>query len=214
MPFRYACFISYCHGQYDLTKQFIEQLKHALKSELEPMLDEEVYIDEERLRPGYRYNEALATAICESICMIVVYSPRYERHPYCLQEYSAMEALERRRIELLGPGVPRDRGFIIPVVFRGDIADLPPRIRNRLHCCDFSRFTLATSDLSRNPEYVADIRRMAQVIYEHYRAFDESHLDPCSSCSAFELPSVDSVSPWRGQHGRARPLFPGREHQE
>lgn len=93
MPFKYACFISYPHGQYELMKSFIEQLKKALNNYLEPLLDEEVYIDVDRLEPGYHYNEALAKAICQSICMIVVYSPKYERHSYCLREYQAMECM-------------------------------------------------------------------------------------------------------------------------
>ena len=122
--FKYACFVSYCHGQHDLVKSFIEQLKTALKSELDALLDEELYIDEERLQPGFRYNEALAQAICQSVCMIVVYSPRYERHEYCMREYEAMVKLEEGRRKLLGPA-GRGRGFIIPVILRGG-DDVPP----------------------------------------------------------------------------------------
>src|SRR5215510_8791933 len=91
MPFKYSCFISYCHGKEDLVRTFIEELKKALKRHLDAYLDEGVYIDEERLRGGDLYNEKLAEAICQSVCMIVVYMPKYERHPYCLREYAAME---------------------------------------------------------------------------------------------------------------------------
>jgi hypothetical protein len=66
MPIKYSCFISYAHGQEELMRTFVDELKDALKSSLEPYLDEEVYIDEERLRPGFRFNEALARAICEA----------------------------------------------------------------------------------------------------------------------------------------------------
>src|SRR5713101_965974 len=120
MAFKYACFISYCHGQYDLVKGFMDQLKAALKSELEPLLDEQVYIDEERLKPGYSYNEELAKAICQSVCMIVVYSPKYERHEYCVREFEGMEQLEKQRRHLLGAAGDDARGFIIPIVLRGD----------------------------------------------------------------------------------------------
>ena len=54
-------------------KGFIDQLKAALKAELELLMNEELYIDEERLSPGYRYNEASwdfpyqgATCPCEA----------------------------------------------------------------------------------------------------------------------------------------------------
>jgi TIR domain len=193
--FKYACFVSYCHGQHDLVKAFIEQLKAALKSELDALLDEELYIDEERLQPSFRYNEALAQAICQSVCMIVVYSPRYERHEYCMREYEAMVKLEEGRRKLLGPA-GRGRGFIIPVILRGG-DDVPPRIREHLHYADFSRFTLATPRIASNPEYAEEIRKIAQVIYTNYRAFRDVGASPCDDCANFSLPSAPDVAAWR-----------------
>src|SRR5690349_8199636 len=102
MPFKYSCFVSYCHGKEDLVKTFIRELKTALKQYLDAYLDEEVYIDEDRLQGGDFYNEKLAEAICQSVCMIVVYTPKYERHPYCLREYAAMEELELKRLQAEG----------------------------------------------------------------------------------------------------------------
>jgi len=74
---KYGCFISYCHGQYDLTRRFVEQLVSALQSSLEPYFDSGncVFIDKDRLQPGYKFNEALGEAVCKSICMIVVCCP-------------------------------------------------------------------------------------------------------------------------------------------
>src|SRR5689334_16819835 len=97
MPFKYSCFISYRNGRNDLMRQFINDLEQALKAYIEPWLVEEVYIDRDRLLPGYEYNEALAHAICQSVCMIVVYSPTYQDSSYCLREYAAMERLEEKR---------------------------------------------------------------------------------------------------------------------
>ncbi len=180
MAFKYACYISYCHGQYDLVKGFIDQLKNALKAELDPLMDEEVYLDEERLKPGYRYNDQLASAICQSACMIVVYSPRYERHEYCVREFEGMEILEKRRLDLLGPMADGGRGFIIPIILRGD--DLPGRIKDHKHYVDFSRFSLATPELMRHPEYATKIRQIATVIHEQFNAFEGTGSDPCAAC--------------------------------
>jgi hypothetical protein len=195
MAFKYACFISYCHGQYGLIKGFMDQLKAALKGELEALLDEQVFIDEERLKPGYQYDEELAKAICESVCMIVVYSPRYARQEYCMREYEAMKRLEERRRALLGPSA-HGRGFIIPIVLRGDEETLA-RVRQHTHYCDFSRFTLATPDISRNPEYVEEIRKIAEVIYEQYRLFRDAGSDPCATCIEFKLPPASDVRSWQ-----------------
>jgi hypothetical protein len=198
MAFKYACFVSYCHGQYELVKTFMDQLKAALKAELEPLLDEEVYVDEERLRSGYHYNEELAKAICQSVCMIVVYSPRYERHEYCIREFEGMELLETRRRELLGLSGDLARGFIIPVILRGG-DDVPNRIKQHKHYSDFSKFSLASTDIIRNPEYVEEIRKIASVIYERYKVFRTIGTDPCASCDAFQLPRASDVVAWRPQ---------------
>jgi hypothetical protein len=201
--FKYACFVSYCHGQYELMTSFIDQLKSALDAYLDPLLDEQVFIDRERLLPGYRYNEALAEAICQSVSMVVVYSPKYERHEYCVREYEAMAKLEETRRALLG-AKGRGRGFIIPVVLRGG-DNIPQRIRQHVHWTDFSKFTLATPRLASNPEYIAKVEQIAHTIHELYLAFGEIGANPCTGCDTFSLPPASSLPAWRG------PVFPNRQ---
>jgi hypothetical protein len=201
--FKYACFVSYCHGQYELMTSFIDQLKGALDAYLDPLLDEQVYIDTQRLQPGYRYNEALARAICQSVCMVVVYSPKYERHEYCVREYEAMVKIEASRRTLLG-AAGNGLGLIIPVILRGG-DDVPPRIREHVHCVDFSKFTLATPRLASNPEYVGQIQRIAEAIYSQYRVFSEVGANPCRDCETFSLPPASMVAAWR------TPTFVNRE---
>ena len=77
MPIKYACFISYRHGQRKLAERIINDLTEALASELEAWLEEEMYVDRERLKGGDFYNEALAKALCESVCMIMIFTPTY-----------------------------------------------------------------------------------------------------------------------------------------
>lgn len=206
----YSCFISYCHGQHELMRRFIEQLKRALKSSLEPWLDEEVYIDEERLSPGYHFNEELARAVCESICMIVVYTPKYERHSYCRREYAGMKCLEEKRRALLGNKAPKTRGMIIPILFRGHALQLPDEIRQHTHFCDFSKFTTASIDINQNIEYVEQIEKIAKLIHEHYLTISAAGIDFRSECESFSLPPEDQVTTWRpGHHAPTQP-FPGR----
>jgi hypothetical protein len=136
--------------------------------------------------------------------MIVVYSPRYERHLYCRREFAGMENLEQTRRQILGQVAP-PRGFIIPVIFRGE-ADLPTRLTQDRHYADFSQFTLATTDISRHPQYAIAIREIAQVIYEHYTAFETAGADACAPCAAFVLPDANAAPPWRS----VSRVFPGR----
>lgn len=209
--FKYACFISYSHGQQDLVKGFIDQFKAALKAYLEPFMDEEVYVDVDRLKAGFKYNEALAQAICQSVCMVVIYSPVYERRTYCGREYEAMERLEAKRLGVLA-GTGSSKGLIIPVVLRG-FKQLPARIQQWRQAIDFSHFTLATQEMSRNPDFVERIQEIAQQIFEHFTAFSAAGDDPCQECLAFSLPDAADVAPWRPQAVVPtpwQPSFPNR----
>ncbi len=207
MSFKYSCFISYCHSNGTFMKTFVEQLKESLEDYIGIYLDEEVYIDEGRLRGGCHYNKELASSICQSVCMIVVYTPKYKKHLYCLREYRAMECVEKKRIKLLGNRV-NNMGMIIPIIFRGD-RDLPPEIKDNIHYCDFSKFTTASPHIEENPEYVAKIEMIAQTIHEYYTTFDDKGLDPCSECDSFCLPSEEEAKPWGTNSNKPIP-FPGR----
>src|SRR5689334_9889604 len=122
MPRKNACFISFRHGDQELTRAFVEQLYRGLSNELEAQLgrDAGAFLDEKRLAGGYLFNETLARELCASSCLVMVYTPSYfdEKHPYCAREYGAMVRLEERRFQHLEPAA-RQHGLIIPVVFRG-----------------------------------------------------------------------------------------------
>lgn len=207
MPFSNACFISYCHGQNDLVKTFVREFTAALQNELDALLDPKVFIDEARLQAGDRYNEVLASAICQSVCMIVIYSPKYEAHPYCLREYAGMERLEEKRLRLI-PN--RQRGLIIPVIFRGT-ANLPPQITATRQYYDFSGYSLASPSISSNSKYAEEIRKIADTIYAFYEDLKRANPDPCVGCDTFQLPREDELQPWRAGGTPAPAPFPLRE---
>jgi hypothetical protein len=96
---------------------------------------------------GYNFDEALFKAICQSICMVVVYSPKYEDHVYCLREYTAMERIEMKRKEILGNKASNEVGMIIPIVLRGLQEGLPDKIRKQRHYVDFSKFSTASMNM-------------------------------------------------------------------
>jgi hypothetical protein len=212
MSFRHSCFISYCHGEGELIRPFIEQLRSALDSCLEPYLDEKVFLDADRLRPGYRFNEALGRALCESVSMIMVYVPKYERHDYCMREFSAMEAIERKRLAMLGDNA-HGMGLIIPVVLRGRTEDLPAWIRDRRHFCDFSRFTTASRSIRSNSEYAQKVDNISSYIFELYRLFQSSLDDPCADCHSFELPTTKDMDGVRISPQEQIQPFPFRERE-
>ena len=189
---------------------FIEQLATALESSIGPYLDQKVYVDDKRLMPGYNFDEALFKAICQSICMVVVYSPRYEVHIYCLREYTAMERIEMKRKEILGNNASNEVGMIIPIVLWGLQEGLPDKIRKQRHYVDFSKVSTASMNMKRNSKYVKQIDWIAQIIFWHHQNIRDLGEDALDICDDLRPPSPEEIEPWRvGPRKLALP-FPGR----
>jgi len=211
MPFEYSCFISYRHCRNQLGQRIVNELYNALSGELELMTDKEVYLDRERLEVGYLYNEALARALCESACMIVVFTQTYfnRAHTYCSREYKAMEKLEEERLELLGNPSDQIYGLIIPIVFRGEDY-LPPDIKERRKYVKFDNFLLSDDEMGRHPRFAPEIKRIAEYIAARCQAFDALPEDPCSNCSEFTLPTEKDIRKWLEGITEPRQPLPGR----
>jgi TIR domain len=212
MPFKYSCFISYRHGQRKLAERIINDLSEALSNELELLLDKEVYLDRERLKGGEFYNEALATALCESACMIVVFTPTYfdKEYTFCAREYKAMEKLEEARFKTVGGSTNRTPGLIIPIIFRGEDC-LPKEIKESRQYYNFGDFLLSDVKIGKHPKYARKIQEIARYIYDHYKTLEALDEDPCSGCAQFRFPADAEIRQWlEGIRSYAAP-FPGRE---
>jgi len=128
----------------------------------------EVYVDTKHLRGGDFVDKELPKALCESVCLVVVYTPIYfnEEKTYCAREYRAMELLEEERKEALRrSGLYDGHGLIIPIVYRGKEEKLPKGIKSRL-CHLFQNFHISRTDTLDNPEYAYKITEIAEYIAE------------------------------------------------
>lgn len=107
-------FVSYPHmPEENILIEFVEELVHTirkLRDSAEPL--EPVYLDRERLKPGFRWKPELAKALCHSRAMLVVYTADYFAREYCVHEWDAMLDLEMKRVG------QTSRSMIIPIVFR------------------------------------------------------------------------------------------------
>lgn len=207
MPFQYSCFISYRHTQADI----VQELVSSLKTELSRWLDMDVYLDKERLKGGDFYNAELAKALCQSVCLIVVYTPTYfsEKNTYCAREFKAMEELEQKRLEKAGLKDNAKHGLIIPIVYRGD-KKLPNDIKNKRHCHFFEEFQISGHATLNDPEYAQRIKEIAEYIGERCEELSEIEEEVCKPCEAFEIPSDAEVSEWLTGMLPAKPKLPSR----
>lgn len=211
MPFKYSCFISYRHGQKELVENFVRDLEQSLSNEVVPLTDMEVFVDWQRLQGGDFFNENLAKALCESVCLIVVFTPTYfsDTHSYCAREYKGMEMLESQRLDLLGTSADKEHGLIIPIVLRSE-ENLPSEVKNRRQYHDFTKFQLGQRSLAKSKQYASKIESIAQYIHRRYQALSALPDDPCMDCEAFSLPTEDEIKTWLTGMKAARAPFPGR----
>ena len=187
MAIRYGCFFSYAHGRYELMNKFKGALSEAIRCYLEPYFDneDELFIDTEQLGGGDDLDRRIARALCESVCMIVVYTPKYEANPYTRREFAAMQQIEQERSDWY----PMPSRLTIPVVMTMHPDKLPPQITGSSLYVDFSRFTMATTDLKSNPDFLPDIQRIVERIVMHYQC--QKKFTPVGhDCNQFVLPDV------------------------
>jgi len=212
MNFKHACFISYRHGQGELVKGFLDQFSSALKSELEMHLAEDVYFDEDRLHAGAVLNPTLALALCESVCMIMIYTPRYfaSDSTYCIREFLAMQNVENRRTQLTQPTATKS--FIVPVVLRGN-EGFPNQIfgQGPVIYSDFSRFTLSDRKIIKNSSYFSEIKKIANHIVSMFNML--SAKQPCRGCSQLHFPDEQVALAWLNNNfGANSESFPFRNN--
>ncbi len=210
MPLQYSCFISYRHTQDDIT----QRLGSHLKREISRMLDMEVYVDQERLQGGDFFNNKLARALCESVCLVVVYTPTYfsQRHTYCAREYKAMELLEEKRLRALRrSGLPKNHGhgLIIPIVYRGK-KELPESIKSNRQCHVFEDYQISGTDNLENPEYLKEITEIAEYIKARHHELRKVEKDICKFCDVMGFPTEADISDWLESMLTPKLTFPGR----
>jgi hypothetical protein len=192
MTIRYGCFFSYAHGQHAFMSRFKNELADAMRCYLEPHFDDEteLFVDSEQLHGGDDLDRRIARALCESVCMIAIYTPKYEAHPYTRREFAAMQLIEEQRKKWYQ--LPSH--LIIPVIMTWHPWDLPSQITQPGLYVDFSRYNLATGDLKTNPEFIPQIEKIVKRVAEHYQC-QKLWTPPDHDCNQFVLPPVPPV--WR-----------------
>jgi len=194
VAYRHACFLSYVQGEGPLMKGFMDELTTALRSELEPFVDEDVFVDRSHIGPGIDLENAIGTALCQSASWVVVYVPRYTLHPWCRRELKAMLELETARKRILGVALPSEWRMCIPVILRGTPEMLPTELQGPL-ALDFSRYSVADSRILRNRGYVSRLMDTATHISNLCRLADAATAELTSQCSEFRLPVDDPPGP-------------------
>jgi hypothetical protein len=212
MPFVNSCFISYRHTEIEQKRKIIRQTVDALKAELDGRVPLPVFLDVERLQGAAFYNESLATALCGSVCMVMLYWPTYFsiEHTFCSREYHAMLRLEAERLSRLSNPLERQKGLIVILAFR-DFDQIPAEIRNNRLVYNFEAHSLRRN-MTLKQEFINDIYKIGTYITERCRVLGTvAPPDPCVDCHECRLPAHQEILPWlRGMLHPGDP-YPTRE---
>ena len=196
-----------------LGRQFVTSLKTALFDYLEPYVPRgvKVFLDSDEIGGPALLEPTLAHRLCESLVMILVFTPGYfdaGEASWPAREYKAMLSLEEKRLAALPrDSVARESGLIVPVVFRAPKA-LPEEIRKRSLYTDFSKYTLAAPDISTQPSYIDKITPIAEKIFDIWTEFAALGEDPCTGCSEFALPDAANVEDIVKRYKSSPPRMP------
>ena len=210
MSIEKSCFLSYRHRPAAEHAVTIKQFHETLESELQLRLNLESYFDPNRT-PSDFVTEALASTLCKSACMVVLYIPLYFDPTYksCAREYKAMEELEESRMTILGHTDKKKHGLIVPVIYRG-YENFPERIKSERTCYNIEPFTLGKR-IRNSAKAKAAIGQIAEYICDRYmelQRLDEPEGQKkvaelkaqgklkVTECSAFRYPEADRISAW------------------
>ena len=197
MPIKHACFLSYRGISSDYYKAIVEQVHQRLNDELKILmeLDKPVFFDWTRFQPGETENRSAIQALYESLCMVVLFIPKYFKSLYCALEYKAMERLEAERLEYLTPSDNYQRRLIFPVVIRGS-----------------KHLSIYMDDLSTSEIENFQIVKLAQQIAERYERFEKVSCAITADAEQFSLPSEEEVKDLLNPSQDTKQLFPGYKY--
>jgi hypothetical protein len=159
----------------------------ALRCYLEPYFDneDELFVDTEQLGGGDDLDRKIARAMCESVCMILIYTPKYEAHAYTRREYAAMRLLEAERGSGTLAQPPDHPGDHDPAS-----RPLPPQISES----SVLRRFFALHDGDRRPEIESGLparhRQDGQAHRHPLPVPEKMYTPPGHDCNQFVLPDV------------------------
>jgi len=179
MSFKHACFISYRNGDrndtgLDARRQDIadtmnafardlrDELKRALITSIN-LLPCLVFLDQdvECLSKGDPLMATLSASICESVCMVVVFTGHYldEEKLICAAELEGMLRRLKERCQKLEVSENRASEWVFTAVFREP--EQVPQILNENLRFDFTAYDSSSKPLRDHPGYLDNIRGLA-----------------------------------------------------
>ena len=119
MPVQYSCFFSYSGGGWTPEYQkLIDAIELRLRDNIQYYLSLDLWRYSTSESIGANYSAVIPNRLCQSVCMIALYAPVYETKETCIQEYVAMEDIEKQRLKRLNKTPADELPMIIPIILK------------------------------------------------------------------------------------------------
>jgi hypothetical protein len=158
--FKYPVFISWPHQMRDRGVEIVRALAAGLENRFRDDGGAEVFLDTERIKPSYVWNETLRIGICRSAVTIVFLLRTYFQSEFCCTEWAITEELARLRIARDKHRVP-----IIPVMLAKNVP-LPREVGQIQFEDDFQQLLVYGRDPTTHDKWHKLIEDIAQQIFE------------------------------------------------
>ncbi len=207
MQFEHACFISYRNGDRsdrgrDARRQDIEDTINAFARDLKNELHRElqragvnydksiVFLDQD-LEEGTTLLSTFASAVCKSVCMVVVFTPHYLNKDklYCASELEGMFRRLQERCVKLGFDETHKHEWVFTVVLNEP--DRVPDILLDNIRFDFTTYSHSSIPLRDHEGLHSKVQTLARKIAYHWECLDQENTLLTEDCENFALRNPD-----------------------
>ena len=200
--FKYPVFISWPHKIRDRGAEIVRELAKGLENRFRDDGGAEVFLDTERIKPSYVWNETLRISLCRSAVTIVFLLRTYFLSEFCCTEWAITEDLARLRVRPDKHRVP-----IIPVLLAKNVP-LPREVGEIQFDDDFQELLVYGRDPTTHDKWNALVESIAQQVFELIEDVCETERDWHA-----EEDLATTAKPKRftwaiAATAQARPLFP------
>jgi hypothetical protein len=187
--YQHDFFVSYPHmPDANLLTEFVQELvKTICYLRTGDKLPVPVYIDRDRLQPGFRWKKELARALCHSRAMLAIYTDDYFSREYCQKEWDAMVDLEIKR---LGRSA---RSMIIPILLRATEDEQgEPILPERMKDMQYEDFR---SIVNPRQQFTSiKTRKKIERLLKRINDLRKQSQDPRVDCDAYDLATVVAIT--------------------
>ena len=169
--FEFPVFISWPHMIQARGEEIVRAVTRALENRFQDDGGASVFLDVERIKPGYVWDEAVRSSLCRSAVTVVFLVRTYFFSDFCRTEWAISEALSAQRL-----AENRKRSTIIPILLARGLP-LPREVEKLQFLDEFQELLVYGRDLTSHEKWPGIVDGLAQQIYSLIEEVCQSERD-------------------------------------